>query len=487
MVNTASRHVVVIGGGISGLSSAFYLHKYGVERGLDLKVTLVEKDASFGGKIMTLHRDGFVIEKGPDSFLARKLPMIDLARELELEDELVATSPDKKQTYIMHHGKLHKMPPGLSLGIPTQITPFLKTGLISVPGKLRAGMDLFIPKRTDQSDESLGSFLSRRLGFEVLENIAEPLLAGIYAGDTFKLSLQATFPQFGEIEQKHGSLIRGMKSSVSSSKPLNLPGQTDAVRKSMFLTFRQGLQSLVHALVHDLHAKAELLPNTGVTAIEPLDPHDGVSPRYRVVLDQGEPLEADAVFVATPTFAAGPLLAPYVNTSMLDQMAYISVANVVMAFDAADIPNPLDGSGFLIPRKEKRNITACTWTSNKWPHSTPEGKVLIRCYVGREGEEQNVDLPDDQLAALVRKDLREILDIQAEPLFTEITRLKKSMPQYPVGHLNALTRLREELSVQLPGVEVVGSGYEGVGLPDCIRQGRDAAARMVNWMKNPSD
>lgn len=477
MVTPASRNVVIIGGGISGLSSAFYVLKYGKERGIDLNVTLVEKDSYFGGKIMTLHRDGFVIEKGPDSFLARKMPMIDLARELDLEEELVPTNPIAKQSFIMHHGKLHKMPPGLALGIPTKIRPFLSTGLISLKGKMRAAMDFVLPKRTEPGDESLGAFLTRRLGPEVLDNIAEPLLAGIYAGDTFKLSLQATFPQFAELEQKHGSLIRGMKRS--KNKQMNLPGQPGVAKNSMFLTFRQGLQTLVHALIHELNSKIAMLSEVEVTSIE-RHGADRQGGSYTVHLDRGEALQADAIIVAVPTFAAAKLLQPYVNVSMLEAVRYISVANVVMAFDAKDITAPFPGSGFLVPRKEKRNITACTWTSTKWPHTTPEGKVLLRCYVGREGDEQNVDLPDEQLAELVRMDLRDIMGIAAEPLFTEITRLKYSMPQYPVGHLQAIAKLRAELKQVLPGIEVTGSGFEGVGLPDCIRQGRDAASQVLS-------
>ncbi|OPA81517.1 protoporphyrinogen oxidase [Paenibacillus selenitireducens] len=485
-MDTASRHVVVIGGGISGLSSAFYLHKFSVEQGMDLTISVIERDQHFGGQFMTLHKDGFVIEKGPDSFHAPNESMMELISDLDLEDELVAASSDLDRTYILHRGELQKLPQGISLGIPTHIKPLFKTNLLSFPGKLRAGMDLFIPKRMDDYDESVGSFLERRLGQEVLENIAEPLLTGIYAGDTYKLSLQATFPQFGEIEKTHGSLIRGMKSIAGTRGPLDLSGPSDDVQTSKRLTFRQGMQSIAHSLVHYLHPQVNLIQNTCVTAIERVEKSlEDAEARntYQIVLDSGKVLSAAAVILTTPTYVASPWLEPYVSTRMLDHVHYISVANIVMGFDAADIPQPLEGSGFLVPRKEKRNITACTWTSNKWPHTTPEGKVMLRLYVGREGDEHNVDLPDEQMIELVRKDLREVLGIEAAPVLTEITRLKDSMPQYPVGHLNALERLREEMAVELPGIEVAGSGYEGVEVPDCVRQGRNAAAKIIQFIQ----
>ncbi|QUL56961.1 protoporphyrinogen oxidase [Paenibacillus tritici] len=464
---TASpRKVVIIGGGLSGLSAAYYIRKFYREAGIQPELTLVEKDKVLGGKIETLHRDGFVIEKGPDSFLARKTAMVDLARELELDHELVSTNPNAKKTYILQRGKLHPMPAGLVLGIPTELKPFLKSGLVSFSGKMRAMMDFVIPPRRSLEDESLGDLIERRLGTEVLENMTEPLLAGIYAGDMRKISLQATFPQFGEVERQYGSLIRGM---TTGKKPVETHTGT---KKSAFLTFRQGLQSLVHALIHDLH-EVRQLTGTGAKSIRVLG-EDGSSeaPRYEVELDSGELLQADDVYITVQNFAAAELLRPHVDVSSLDAVNYVSVANVVMAFTKKDIVTEYDGSGFLVPRKEGRNITACTWTSTKWLHTSPEDKVLLRCYVGRSGDEQNVDLPDEALAELVRKDLKEIMGITAAPLFTEITRLRSSMPQYPVGHPGRIAGLRRELAQKLPGVYAFGAGYDGIGMPDCIKQAK---------------
>ncbi|MFD1776329.1 protoporphyrinogen oxidase [Paenibacillus rhizophilus] len=473
-----SRKVVIIGGGLSGLSAAFYVRKYYKEAGVQPEIVILEKERSLGGKIETLHKDGFVIEKGPDSFLARKKEMSDLAKELEIDHELVTTNPNAKKTYILQRGKLHPMPAGLVLGIPTDLKPFIGTRLISFPGKLRALMDFVIPPRRSEEDEPLGELIERRFGTEVLENLTEPLLAGIYAADMRKISLQATFPQFGEMERQYGSLIRGM---LTGRKPQETHTGT---KKSMFLTFRQGLQSLVHTLVHELHdveqrteAAAVAIHDriadtfTGTADIKEGSPGlpDSPQPRYAVELGTGERLPADDVYITVPNFAAAELLRPHVDVSALDAVNYVSVANVVMAFSGDEMDGNFDGSGFLVSRKEGRNITACTWTSAKWLHTSPEGKVLLRCYVGRAGDEQNVQLPDTALEELVRKDLREVMGVTAEPLFAEITRLPDSMPQYPVGHPLAIAGLRSDLAAVLPGVYVFGAGYDGIGMPDCIK------------------
>lgn len=471
------QKIVIVGGGITGLSTAFYVNKYLREAGLEADVQLLEKSSRLGGKIETLHRDGFVIEKGPDSFLARKLPIIDLSRELGLEDQLTGTNPNAKKTYILHRGKLHRMPQGLVLGIPTEWSPFLKTGLISLAGKARAAMDMLLPKRTDPADESLGHFLERRLGREVLENIAEPLLAGIYAGDTFKLSLAATFPQFRAVEQKKRSLILGMIASRKEGQAL--PGLPAAAKNSMFLTFKNGLTTLVERL-------KEQLADITVTGqgVQTLRRKTDGSNGYLIELDRnGGVIEADAVVLTLPAPELGRLLSQYPESAHLANMNYVSVANVIMAFDEMDIARPLDGTGFVIPRKEGTTITACTWTSSKWLHTAPSGKVLLRCYIGRSGAEQWVNWSDEELLSKVMADLRQLHGIEAAPLFNEITRLPHSMPQYPVGHLDALHRFRDRMAADMPGVFAAGAAFEGVGLPDCIRQGRDAAKQAVAHLR----
>ncbi|GGN91536.1 protoporphyrinogen oxidase [Saccharibacillus kuerlensis] len=462
------RRVVIIGGGLTGLSAAFYTRNFLKDAGFEPVVTVLEKGHSWGGKIETLHKDGFVIEKGPDSFLARKTAMVDLAKELEIDHDLVTTNPEAKKTYLLHKGKLHEMPAGLVLGIPTQLKPFLSSKLVSPAGKLRALMDYVLPPKRSEEDESLGHFIERRLGHEVLENVTEPLLAGIYAGDTRHLSLQSTFPQFGAVEREHGSLIRGM---MNGRKPVETHTGT---KKSTFLTFRQGLQSLVHALVNELSGTVDLRSETAAASIRK-QPEGG----YALELEDGSMLAADSIIITTPTFAASKLLSPHVNTQPLDSINYVSVANVVLAFDKRDVKTTFDGSGFLVPRKEGRTITACTWTSAKWLHTSADDKVLMRCYVGRAGEQEALKLDDAGLVELVRKDIFELMGIDAQPLFTEVTRLNHSMPQYPVGHLQQIAGLRRQLAEEMPGVYIAGAGYDGVGLPDCIRQAKEISAKLA--------
>jgi oxygen-dependent protoporphyrinogen oxidase len=477
--------IVIIGGGISGLSSAFYLQREAERLGKELAITIVDSAPVFGGKINTLQRDGFVIEKGPDSFLARKLAIIDLAQELGLEGELTPTNPNAKKTYILHERKLHPMPAGLVLGVPTEIAPFVKTSLLSWGGKLRALLDLLIPVRKEQGDESLGGFLERRVGTQVMRRIAEPLLAGIYAGDLKKLSLQATFPQFAASERKHGSLIRGMQANRKAGAAAGaLPA---AAKGGTFLTFKGGLTTLVDALDKALSGVERRL-GSRVTAIrktefaqaELADSQPPARGRYEVALESGETLIADRIVMTAPAFIAAELLEPLTDCSELRAINYVSVANVALAFDKATFGLDFDGSGFVVPRSEGLQITACTWTSSKWLHSSPQDKVLLRCYVGRSGDEASVDLPDEELIKAVRRDIKETMGITAEPIFTEITRLHRSMPQYPVGHVENMQRLRERLAADLPGVWITGAAFDGVGLPDCIRQGKEAAKALLS-------
>lgn len=475
-MTTEPKKLMIVGAGITGLSAAYYLRNFFKANDTPVHITLVEKKETLGGKIDTLHKEGFIIEKGPDSFLARKMSVIDLTRELGLEGELTGTNPQAKKTYISHKGKLHLMPPGLILGIPTEVTPFMKTGLISLSGKARAALDLFLPKRTEQSDESLGHFLERRLGREVLENIAEPLLAGIYAGDTKYLSLKATFPQFYQVEQKYRSLILGML--ASKQKVPQTPNLPDIAKKSMFLTYKQGLVTLVNKLEESLEENIHILRNKSIISINKQE--NG----YALTLDDGNVHQADGLILTLPPPITANLLEKYIPSSdVLRRIEYVSVANIVMAFEQKDIEHPLDGSGVLVPRKEGRYITACTWTSSKWLHTAPQGKVLIRCYVGRSGDEEIVHLKDEELVKKVRHDLMELIGLTATPLFHEITRWPRSMPQYPVGHVQNIANVRQALATSLPGVFITGSGFEGVGIPDCIAQGKQAAKQLSEFLQ----
>ncbi|MFD2169164.1 protoporphyrinogen oxidase [Tumebacillus lipolyticus] len=475
------KTVVVIGGGITGLSTAYYLEKSAREKGIDLRICLCEADDKLGGKVQTIHRDGFVIEAGPDSFLARKVAAVNLCRELGIDDELVGTNPNARKTYILYQDKLHRIPQGLNIGVPTQFMPFATTSLLSFGGKLRAGLDLIKPKSEHQGDQSLGAFLERRLGSEVVDRLAEPLLAGIYAGDLRKLSMRATFPQYEQLEQKHGSLIRGMVAQAKQAKvQATAPAkqeQGEASRKlpnSVFLTFRTGLRRLIESI----EASFQQTEVRKQTAVEKIEARDGGG--YHVRLQNGDDLEADAVVLTTPTFEAAKLLPDsFAPKAQLTQIPYVSVATVVFAFEQGVIDFPLDASGFVVPKKEGRTITAATWTSAKWLHTAQDGRVLMRFYVGRGGDEAIVDQPDEEIIRRVQKDLQETMGVTAEPMFSLVSRWRRSMPQYTVGHLDRVQSFVEQAKADLPGIHFAGAGFTGLGIPDCIGQGIQTAADVM--------
>lgn len=474
MTRFKKTHAVVVGGGITGLAAAYYLVQKASQKKLPLTITLLEREKQLGGKIKTQRQDGFIIEQGPDSFLRRKPAVIQLSQELGLDKAWVPTGPLASRTYIVHQGELHPLPGGMMFGIPIRWKPFLKTGLISPWGKARALFDLFLPKQLVDKDESLGHFLRRRLGHQVVERITEPLLSGIYAGDLYALSLQATFPQFKALEEKYGSLIRGMKNSQQQAQPQ----QTDQnIPNSTFLSFQNGLFSLVEALKARLENSVQFRLSTAVHAISKTD--DG----YTLLLNQGETLKADLLILATPAYVTANLFEEQALQRKLEEIPYISVANVVLAFDQHPPDVHLDASGFLVPRKEKFTLTASTWTSSKWPHTAPQGKVLIRAYLGRDGEEHLLEKEDQELVDLVRKELKQLTGLNQTPSFWMVNRWPRSMPQYQVGHLERLQFIAQFLHQHYPGVFLAGAGYRGVGIPDCIAQGEEAANQAVNFLE----
>ncbi|WP_328802896.1 protoporphyrinogen oxidase [Saccharibacillus alkalitolerans] len=471
----------MLGGGISGLAAAFYLKRQAAERGLPLEITVVEAQDRLGGRLHTERRGAFLIEKGPDSFIARKPAILRLTEELGLTAELVPTNPDAKTSYILHKGRMHPMPMGFILGIPTKLSPFIRTGLISPLGKLRAALDLVLPKRQDEGDEALGQFIERRLGREVLERITEPLLAGIYAGDTRSLSLEATFPQFKEMERREGSLIKGMARGSGRTKT-NAPGAAvprklpAAVQRSMFLSYKGGLSALIERLETRLQGTGvRIITGSGASALSRRT--DG---KYDVALGSGERLIADGVLCAVPAFEAARLLeGESPAAARLRGIDYVSVANIALAYRTSDLNIVFERSGFLVPRKEGRLITACTWSSTKWKHVAPEDRTLLRTYIGRSGSQEWTSMSDEALIEAARRDLRELTGLDAEPEWAEVSRCLSAMPQYPVGHAGTMAEVRSELADRLPGVLLCGAGYGGVGIPDCIAGGLEASEKLL--------
>ncbi|MGG3671974.1 protoporphyrinogen oxidase [Bacillus nitratireducens] len=461
------KKVVIVGGGITGLSTAYYLQKEIREKNLPIDTLLIEASGKLGGKIQTVQKDGFTIERGPDSFLARKESAAKLVKELGLGDELVNNKAG--QSFILVNNRLHKMPSGSMMGIPTQITPFLFSGLFSPIGKLRAGFDLLMPRSKLVSDQSLGQFFRHRLGNEVVENLIEPLLSGIYAGDIDEMSLMSTFPQIYQIEQEHRSISLGMRTLA--------PKQEKAeVKKGIFKTVKTGLESIVESL-------EVKIPNDMVIKGTRIEKVAKLGDGYTIILSNGKEMEADAIVVAAPHKVLPSMFAQYKQFRFFRNIPSTSVANVALAFPKSAIQRDIDGTGFVVSRNSDYTITACTWTHKKWPHTTPEGKTLLRCYVGRPGDEAIVEQTDEEIVQLVLEDLQKTMDIAEDPEFTIVSRWKEAMPQYTVGHKDRMKKLTTFMESELPGVYLAGSSYAGAGLPDCIEQGERAAKCVLTHLE----
>ncbi|MEW5873210.1 MAG: protoporphyrinogen oxidase [Chloroflexota bacterium] len=463
------NHIVIIGGGIAGLSAAYYAIKKTKEQNTPIQVTLLESASHWGGKITTdrVAMDGgqFIIEGGPDTFLATKPWGVALCKELGLGDRLHGTNPHKKNTYVLHRNRLMLLPDGLAMMIPTNIQAILKTGLISWYGKARMGLDFLIPPAPLNGDESLGAFVSRRLGREAYENLIEPLMSGIYAGDGDALSLASTFPYLRDLESKYGSLARG---ALQMRK--QMAGKAIQGSRSAFLTPQTGLAEIVEALVAYLETnQAALRLQAAVSKVR--KDHSG----YRVELEAGEVILADGVILATPAYASGAMLTELDAelAEILREIPYASTATISLAYRLADLRRELDGYGYVIPRREGRQALACTWTSTKFPHRAPDGYALLRVFVGRAGQEQTMPRETDSLVALAREELQLTLGIEAEPLISRVFIWENSMPQYNLGHPGKLARIEKHLENH-PGLALAGNGYRGIGIPDCIHSGEMA-------------
>lgn len=470
--------VAIVGGGIAGLATAYYLQEKARQAGLPLGYSLIESSATFGGKIVTDAQDGFVIEGGPDSFITQKPAALHLCRELGLEEQLLGTNDAQRKVYVLEGGQLRSLPDGVMLVVPTRFTPFALSPLISLPGKLRMGLDLFIPRRSDKSDESLADFIRRRLGQEALDKIAEPLMAGIHVADPERLSLQATFPRFIQLEQKYGSLIKGMLAQKAHGARQSRNGT--GRKASLFMTLRGGLRELVEALVAQL--EGELLPGTRLTGLAwASDGPTSANGRYCLRMDDGRTLLADAVILATPSYTAADLVEPMhpALAAELRAIRYVSTATVSLGFRRAEFEHPLNGFGFVVAARERSRLMACTWTSTKFNQRVPDEHLLLRAFVGGPRNQELVALPDEALIQLVREELRQVMGVNATPVIARVYRWPEANPQYDVGHLQQVDHI-EAMATDLAGLHFTGSAYRGVGIPDCIQQGQHTAERVIN-------
>jgi oxygen-dependent protoporphyrinogen oxidase len=448
--------VAIIGGGISGLSAAYALHKRQVP------YLLLEAGPSLGGVIRTETRDGFLLEGGPDSMLAQKPEGIALCRELGLGDRLVPTNPDFRSVYILHRRRLHPLPEGMMLAVPTKILPFARSGLFSWPGKLRMGLDLVIPGGNGRGDESIASFLRRRFGQEAVERLGEPLLAGIHAGDPERLSILATFPRFRALEEKHGSLVRGM---WAAPRPKPAAG---AKPTAAFYSLRGGLREMVDALVVRLE-RERIWTKAAVHAVA------RAADTFSLAVEGGETVSARRVIVAAP----GPRIAPALEglvpgaARSLAAIPFASSATVLLGYRREDVAHPLGGYGMVVPKTEGLRTTALSFVSTKFPHRAPEGHVLLRGFLGGVRDGEVMRLSDDEMVGTVEREMAGILGLRGQPVMSRVFRWPAGTPQLEVGHIERMAVVEGEVAA-IPGLYLTGAGVRSTGIPDSVADGARA-------------
>ena len=471
-VTVKRRKVVVVGGGITGLTTAYYLQQQIKNAQLPIEVILVESSFRLGGKIQTLRKDGFVIERGPESFFDSENVVRRLAEDLQIDDKIRYNN--KGTSYVAIGSKLYPIPGNLFYGQPPTVSSLISSGMISLSGKIRAAGDLILPKSTTTDDEPIADFFQRRFGKEVVENLVEPLLAGTFAGDIDHLSIKSMFPQFYQLEKQYRSLILGI--TLSKVNPFN-----PSIEESGILshgTFEGGLETLVESLEQQLQ-ESTVLKGVKVTGIE--SEADG---KMKLQFSNAPALVADAVIMTTPASISQQIFKKHVRLQNLPTLTSATIATVNMTFDDEQILKYKDALNFFVSRNSNFSITSCTWSNNKWDGVADEGKTLLRIYIGRVGDEAIVELSDSEIEKIVLADLKKAIGLQGKPLMTVVTRWKQAMPQYTVGHEERLKQMRQEINEVFPMAHLVGSSYEGISVPSCILQGKNAAEKMLKRLTN---
>jgi protoporphyrinogen/coproporphyrinogen III oxidase len=451
-----SVDVAVVGAGISGLAAAYELQRRGV------RVRVLEASDRLGGVIRSDRFDGWVIDAGPDSLLVQKPAAVALCRELGLGDRLISTLTPRT-AYILRNDRLHALPEGSFLGFPLRLGALANSSLFSLGGKLRMACEVLIPRTEDDEDESIASFVRRRFGQEAVDYLAEPLLAGIHAGDVDRLSVRALFPRLVDAERQSGSIIRAFRALRMKPAPqgafVSLPGGVAELADALIATFKPGTL-VTGTRVTDLRRAAAFLIETTAGTVE-----------------------ARAVILAVPAYAAGGMLRG-IHTglaALCEDVPYASTATVAFGYRSDQIDHPMRGSGFVVPRVERSPLLAATWVTSKWPHRAPEGHVLLRAFLGGGRDARRLDQTDAELIDLAREALAEVMPITGDPMFTRLYRWTRQSPQYEVGHLERMAAIELHLA-RVPGLFVTGSGFRSIGIPDCIADGRDTAARAAAFV-----
>ena len=469
--NSVRKRAIVIGGGITGLAACYRLQREAAQRDIPLDVTLLEASGRVGGVIQTEHRDGFLIEHGPDAFISTKPSAKALCEELGIADQLIGTNPKVRRSFVIRNGTLHPVPEGFYMMAPGSFKPFLKTPLFSWHGKLRMVLDLVIPRRERDIDEAVAHFVRRRLGTEAFTRMAQPMIGGIYTSDAENLSLKATFPRFLEMEKTHGSIIKALRAQKKQAAQTSR--DTSGPRYGLFLSFKSGMQTLINRLTEAVSGSIRL--NAKVEHVQQTPDDNG----WIVSLANGETLNSELLCIALPTPQTGVLVQNISKplATKLNTIPYASSATVNFAFRRSDVTHPLDGMGFVVPATENLSLIGCSFSSVKFESRAPDEHVLLRAFVGEPTSKKS----EAELIELCQADLTPLLGFKNAPRFAIVSKHSQAMAQYQVGHQDVVGDI-DRFVGELQGFALAGNGYDGVGIPDCIRSGEAAALSLLNTL-----
>ncbi len=471
------KQVAIVGGGVSGLAAATAIQR-AKEAGADVEFTLFERSDRLGGVMVTEHIDDCLIEAGPDSFLSEKTYGADFCKTFGLGDQIIGSNDEERKTYIVVKNRLIPMPDGLMFMVPTKILPTVTTPLFTWGTKIKMGLEFFSKPRVTNGDETVGDMVRRHYGQEVVERLADPLLSGVYGGDADSLSVRAVLPRFADMERKYGSLSRGMLVARQKMAEMTKKAGPNYKPRPLFSSLKYGMQQLVDAVIAYLPA-----PRTH-TGVEVASLAKNGS-KWAVTVD-GETRIFDALIIATPAHIAGKLLAP-MDASLsadLSGVSYSSSVTVAATYNRSDLANMPPGFGFLVPKPERRRVRALTFVHNKFPHRAPAEKGILRVFLGGLSDEGVLALSDDEILSTVRRELREILNLEASPRTERIYRWNKAMAQYGPGHLDRVKRIQQSVAAS-PGLALAGNAFQGIGVPDCIASGLNAANAVLDKLSLP--
>lgn len=489
VTQSVSKRIAVIGGGVSGLAAAHRLIELSDEGATRFDVTLFEASNKPGGVAGTQKIGDYLVENGADMFITNQPAAVNLCQRIGLNDELIPTETEHRGSLVLRKGKPVRVPEGFMLISPAKVWPVLTSPIFSPLGKLRMGLEYLLPRKKGESDETLASFVKRRFGKEAFDRLIQPLVGGIYTADPEKLSLKATLPRFIEMERKHRSLIIASRKQAAARESSS-ENDGSGARYGLFTAPRDGISTLFDKLLATIKAKADVKLGEEVSAVSATE-----SGRFKITLKSGQQSDFDGVVVALPTFHAARILGQGSDEGTINQnkeevtelagllkkIEYSSAAVVVSGHRLADIEHPLDAFGLVIPAIERRKVLAVSFTSRKFPGRAPEGRILLRTFVGGAMQPEMLEQSDEEIRATVLGELKEILGVRGEPDFVEVCWHRNSMPQYHVGHCERVARIRE-LTGKFDGLELAGSGYSGVGIPDCVASGESAAENIARQL-----